>query len=81
MKTDTIVIGCDNAAVDMKNVIVAFLEEKGMTVEDVGVKTADDDTYYPYVVQKVCEKIIESGYTKDGILICRDGYRHGDDSQ
>ena len=45
MKADTIVIGCDNAAVEMKNVVVDFLKSKGITVENVGVDSPSDPTY------------------------------------
>ncbi len=73
MKANTIVLGCDNAAVDMKNMVAKFLESKGITVEDVGVADAGDGTFYPLVAQKACERIIASGYAKDGILICGTG--------
>ena len=73
MKADTIIIGCDNAAVEMKNKVIELLQSKGIKVEDVGVNSADDDTYYPLVAKNVCGKIIDSGYTKDGILICGTG--------
>ena len=69
----TIVIGCDNAAVLMKNMLVDFLKEKGVTVEDVGCDSADDPTYYPNIAERVCNKIIDSGYEKDGMLICGTG--------
>lgn len=69
----TIVIGCDNAAVDMKNVVRALLIEEGYQVEDVGVDTVDDPTYYPEIARRLCEKIIQSDYTKRGILICGTG--------
>lgn len=69
----TIVIGCDNAAVSMKNMLVDFLKSKGVTVENVGCDSADDPTYYPEVAERVCRKIIESGYEKDGILVCGTG--------
>lgn len=68
-----IVIGCDNAAVNLKNIIVKLLNDKGVEVEDVGCYTSEDPTYYPLVAKKVCEKMIESGYTKRGILICGTG--------
>ena len=32
----TIVVGCDNAAVDLKNTLIACLKEQGVTVEDEG---------------------------------------------
>ena len=73
MKASTIIIGCDNAAVEMKNMVAEFLQSKGVIVENVGVDDTKDTTYYPLVAQKVCEKIIESGYSKDGILICGTG--------
>ncbi len=73
MKADTIVIGCDDAAMDMKNTVIALLKAKGINVEDLGVNGLDDHTYYPLVAKKVCESIIKSGYKKDGILICGTG--------
>lgn len=69
----TIVIGCDNAAVDMKNMLIKFLTDKGIIVEDVGCKSSDDSTYYPIVAQQVCESIINSNYKKEGILLCGTG--------
>jgi ribose 5-phosphate isomerase B len=69
----TIVIGCDNAAVSMKNMLIEFLKSKDITVENVGCDSADDPTYYPLVAKRVCEKIIESNYEKNGILVCGTG--------
>ncbi len=69
----TIVIGCDNAAVPMKDMLIKHLESKGITVENMGCDSAEDPTYYPYVAQKVCERIIESNYAKRGILVCGTG--------
>ena len=69
----TIVIGCDNAAVELKKTIIKTVEGEGYTVEDLGVATSEDQTYYPLVAQKVCEAIIASNYEKDGILICGTG--------
>lgn len=69
----TIVIGCDNAAVGMKNTLIRFLEEKGLAVENMGCDSADDPTNYPTVAKRVCEAIIESGYQKRGILVCGTG--------
>ena len=69
----TIVIGCDNAAVSMKDVLIKFLESKGVNVENMGCNSADDPTNYPSIAKLVCEKIIESGYEKRGILVCGTG--------
>lgn len=68
-----IVIGCDNAAVDLKNTLVAFVKSKGIEVEDLGCSSSEDQTYYPVIAKKVCEKVIESNYAKRGILVCGTG--------
>lgn len=69
----TIVIGCDNAAVPLKTVLIKFLESKGVTVENVGCDSAEDPTNYPAVAQKACRSIIASGFKKRGILVCGTG--------
>ena len=69
----TIVIGCDNAAVHLKNELMDFMEKKGYTVENMGCDSTEDSTYYPYVAEKVCQEIINSGYQKHGVLICGTG--------
>ena len=69
----TIVIGCDNAAVHLKNELMGFMEKKGYTVETMGCDSTEDSTYYPYVAEKVCQEIINSGYQKHGVLICGTG--------
>ncbi len=73
MEKKTIVIGCDNAAVGLKDLIKGFVESLGYPVEDVGCFTAEDPTYYPYIAKRVCDAIIESSYAKEGILICGTG--------
>ena len=40
----TIVIGCDNAAVNMKNALMKFMQDNGYTVENVGCDISDDPT-------------------------------------
>lgn len=69
----TIVIGCDNAAVSLKNEIIDLLVDSGINVEDVGVTGDEDSTYYPLVAEKVSQKVIESDYNKRGMLICGTG--------
>ena len=68
-----IVIGCDNAAITMKNILIKFLETKGITVENMGCDSADDPTNYPAIAKRVCENIINSNYEKRGILVCGTG--------
>lgn len=73
MEHKKIVIGCDNAAVGLKEVLSAVLKEENIEFEDVGVETSDDKTFYPKVAQRVCEAIIKSDYQKEGIIICGTG--------
>ena len=68
-----IVIGCDNAAVEYKNMIIKHLESLDVNVQNVGCDSADDPTYYPLVAKRVCDKITESNFEKRGILICGTG--------
>ena len=70
---ETIVIGCDNAAVPMKEMLVDFLESKGVAVENMGCDSPDDPTNSPTIAKRACERIMESGYKKRGILVCGTG--------
>lgn len=69
----TIVIGCDNAAVALKDELIAFLKKKGVTVENMGCDSTEDKTNYPTIAKRVCEAIIESDYSKRGVLVCGTG--------
>lgn len=66
-----IAIGNDHVALDMKNHIKAYLEEKGYTLVDFGTHTAER-TDYPVYAQKVAKSIL-SGECELGILICGTG--------
>lgn len=66
-------IGCDNAAVELKEIVKQYLVGLGYEVEDVGCGDASDDTYYPIIAKRVCTTIIESDYQKKGILLCGTG--------
>lgn len=67
------VVGCDDAACDLKNYLIGVLQKEGIEVEDVGVADASDKTVYPLVAERVAKAIIESGYEKHGLLICGTG--------
>jgi ribose 5-phosphate isomerase B len=73
LKKKELVIGCDNAAVDLKNVLKAFLTAEEYTFTDVGVNSSNDETIYPLIAEKAAEAIIRSNYQKEGILICGTG--------
>ena len=69
----TVVVGCDNAAVDLKNTLISCLRECGVNVEDEGCMDSSDPTVYPQIAARVCRNIIKSGYTKRGVLVCGTG--------
>ncbi len=67
-----LIIGCDNAAVEFKKAIAAFLGELGYDVEDAGIDDAEDDTAYALVAERVAHKVL-AGPEARGILICGTG--------
>lgn len=73
MEKKKIVIGCDNAAVSLKDTVKKYAESLGYEVEDVGCFTSKDETVYPLVAEKVCKAIQDSDFEKEGILICGTG--------
>ena len=68
-----LVIGSDNAAFDMKEMLKKYLSQKGYVLEDVGCSSEQDATYYPYIAERLCQVLQESSFTKEGILICGTG--------
>ena len=64
-------IGNDHVAVDMKNQIKAYLEEKGYEVINVGTDTTDSFNY-PVSGYKVA-RLVADGEVDGGILICGTG--------
>jgi len=67
------VIGCDNAAVSLKNVLKAHMESLGAQVEDVGCFDTNDPEVYPNIAKRVCDRVIESQYETFGVLVCGTG--------
>lgn len=72
MDSSSIVVGCDNAAVDFKNMLIAFLKTKGYDVEDAGLASTDDPTAYAFVAEKVAKKVLANPGSR-GILFCGTG--------
>lgn len=66
-----IVIGCDHAAVDMKNTVREHLLSRGFEVADVGTYTSDSCNY-PVFAHRACVKV-QNGEADMGILICGTG--------
>ncbi len=66
-----IYIGCDHAALHMKNNLIGYLNGKGYEIEDVGPYTPES-VDYPVFAQKVCNEVL-SDKGSLGILICGTG--------
>lgn len=66
-----VIIGCDHAAVALKNDIRAWLENQEIKVEDVGTHDSSSVDYPDFAI-KVAQKISAGNYEK-GILICGTG--------
>lgn len=64
----TIAIGCDDAAIELKNTLTSWLKEQGVEVMDY----SDAGDLYPDVATAVARKIA-AGEHQRGILICGTG--------
>ena len=64
-------IGCDHAALDMKNAVVEYLKELGFEASDEGTYTTDS-VNYPEYARKVALAVKENEGSL-GILICGTG--------
>ncbi len=65
-------IGCDHAAVDLKNELKAYLESKGHEVTDYGPASKEEKVDYPVPGRAVAEAIVR-GDVEKGVLICGTG--------
>ena len=63
-------IGCDHAALDLKNIIIRQLEERGLTVTDHGTYTPESCDY-PDIAHDVAQAVEKE--TGTGILLCGTG--------
>ena len=67
----TIAIGCDHGGYGLKLAILAYLNENGYAVVDVGCDSTDP-VNYPVYADKLC-RVITEGKADLGILICGTG--------
>ena len=66
-----IAVGCDEAALEMKNIIKEHLEAQGHTVQDFGVH-GTDPVLYPDIAVAVGSSVAK-GDNERGILMCGTG--------
>ena len=66
-----IAIGCDHGALDLKNVLVAHLKDKGYEIADFGTYTAASCDYPEFAA--AAAKAVASGQCDKGIVLCTTG--------
>ena len=66
-----IAIGCDHGALDLKNVMVKHLKNKGYEVADFGTYTAASCDYPEFAA--AAAKAVASGECDKGIVLCTTG--------
>lgn len=71
MKKMKIAVGCDHGALELKNALVKYLNDKGYDVTDDGTFTAESCDY-PVFAKAVCADV-NSGKCKYGLLCCTTG--------
>lgn len=64
-------IGNDHGGYELKKKIIAFLERRGLPVEDVGSDSGEIARYPHYAVRVA--KAVSDGEAKRGVLICSTG--------
>ena len=64
-------IGCDHGALDLKNILVAYLTKKGYEVKDFGTYTNASCDYPEFA--EAAAKAVASGECDRGIVLCTTG--------
>lgn len=64
-------IGNDHTGVALKEIVIKFLEEKGIQVKDFGTQSTEASNY-PEIAEVVANAVV-SGECERGILICGTG--------
>ncbi len=65
-------IACDHGGFELKNIIVAFLKERGYDLKDFGAFELDNGDDYPDFVTPL-SKAVALGQVERGIAICGSG--------
>jgi len=67
-----IAIGADDAAIELKDLIVNWLQQKGIAVTDYSPAVQEDNTFYPDIAWTVAQAIRNEKHQR-GILLCGTG--------
>lgn len=66
-----IALGCDHGGYDLKQAIIRYLEEQGISYEDMGCMDKNSCDYPIYA--KAAAKAVAEGRCEKGIVICTTG--------
>lgn len=66
-----IALGCDHGGYDLKQAIIRYLEEQGISYEDMGCMDKNSCDYPVYA--KAAAKAVTEGRCEKGIVICTTG--------
>ena len=66
-----VAVGCDHAAYEEKQKLIAHLREQGYEVKDCGCDSSES-CHYPIFAHRLCTSI-QTGESEIGILICGTG--------
>jgi len=66
-----IAIGCDHGALELKNVLVDYLQNKGYEVQDFGTHTLDSCDYPDFAA--AAARAVAGGQCEKGIVLCTTG--------
>ena len=67
-----VVIDCDDAAIELKKIIIKHLCSKGVEVTDLDYLGSHQGAFYPEIGYNLAQKIKDGQYER-GILICGTG--------
>ncbi len=67
-----IAIDCDDAAIELKDAVVAHLRSKGVDITDLAYSSEKEGAYYPEIGYNLAQKIKDKQYAR-GILMCGTG--------
>lgn len=67
-----VVIDCDDAAIELKKIIIKHLSSKGVEVTDLDYLGGHPGAFYPEIGYNLAQKI-KDGQFERGILICGTG--------
>jgi len=69
----TIFVGADHRGFDLKNLLIEYLHEKNIRIEDLGNYQLDPDDDFPDYAKKVAQAVLQNPDEFLGIVICGSG--------